>query len=60
MLMVTDPPYNINYESERGMKIENDNLSKDEFYRFLYSAYCNAEKYWKKAEPFMSFMQNQR
>lgn len=55
ILMVTDPPYNINYESERGMKIENDNLSKDEFYQFLYSAYCNAERVLEEGGAFYIF-----
>ena len=39
-LAITDPPYNVNYESAAG-KIENDNLSSDAFYDFLYAAFGN-------------------
>lgn len=41
-LMITDPPYNINYEGSDGQKIKNDNMSSDEFYDFLYYFYSNA------------------
>ena len=34
-LMVTDPPYNVNYEATNGNKIKNDNMSSENFYRFL-------------------------
>ncbi|MCI6653571.1 MAG: hypothetical protein MSH11_09235, partial [Ruminococcus sp.] len=33
-LVVTDPPYNVNYEGSAG-KIKNDNLENDKFYQFL-------------------------
>ncbi|MBA5728539.1 site-specific DNA-methyltransferase [Fundicoccus sp. Sow4_H7] len=33
-LVVTDPPYNVNYEGKAG-KIQNDNQSDEDFYRFL-------------------------
>ena len=32
-LVVTDPPYNVNYEASAG-KIKNDNMSNDAFYQF--------------------------
>lgn len=46
-MMLTDPPYNVNYEGTAG-KIENDNMSDDNFYEFLCAAftqmYENAEQ----------------
>lgn len=54
LLIVTDPPYNINYEEKveslnrAGMKsgrkenhIENDHMDSEHFYKFLYSAFKN-------------------
>jgi DNA modification methylase len=40
-LIVTDPPYNVNYEggTKDKLKIQNDNMSNDEFYSFLYMFY---------------------
>lgn len=38
-MVVTDPPYNVNYEGSNGLKIENDNMSKNDFYQFLYDFY---------------------
>lgn len=43
-LVVTDPPYNMNYQGTAGSrkkKIANDNLSEEEFEQFLYDAYMN-------------------
>ena len=37
-LVVTDPPYNVNYEGSAG-KIKNDNMGNDTFYQFLFDAY---------------------
>ena len=37
-LVITDPPYNVNYEGSAG-KIKNDNMENDAFYNFLLSAY---------------------
>lgn len=37
-LVVTDPPYNVNYEGNAG-KIKNDNLESDKFYQFLFDAF---------------------
>lgn len=42
-LVVTDPPYNVNYEGSAG-KIKNDNLENDKFYQFLLDAFQNTEK----------------
>ncbi|HEN0367632.1 TPA: site-specific DNA-methyltransferase [Streptococcus agalactiae] len=42
-LVVTDPPYNVNYEGSAG-KIKNDNMANDKFYNFLFNAFSNMEK----------------
>lgn len=42
-LVVTDPPYNVNYEGSAG-KIKNDNMENNAFYQFLYDAFENMEK----------------
>ena len=41
--VVTDPPYNVNYEGGAG-KIQNDNLDDGAFYQFLLAAFANMEK----------------
>ncbi len=42
-LVVTDPPYNVNYEGSAG-KIKNDNMDNAAFYEFLLAAFQNAEQ----------------
>ena len=42
-LVITDPPYNVNYEGSAG-KIKNDNMANDKFYQFLLAAFTNMEK----------------
>ena len=37
-LVITDPPYNVNYEGSAG-KIKNDNMDNDSFYDFLLDAF---------------------
>ena len=39
-LVVTDPPYNVNYSSQAG-SIKNDNMKDQEFYNFLFKAFTN-------------------
>lgn len=41
-LVVTDPPYNVNYEGTAG-KIKNDNMGNEAFYDFLLAAFKNTE-----------------
>ena len=41
-LVVTDPPYNVNYEGTAG-KIKNDNMGSVAFYDFLLAAFTNTE-----------------
>ncbi len=42
-LVVTDPPYNVNYEGTAG-KIQNDNMASEKFFDFLFDAFSNMEK----------------
>ncbi len=42
-LVVTDPPYNVNYEGSAG-KIKNDHLADSAFYQFLLDAFTLTEK----------------
>ena len=41
-LVITDPPYNVNYEGSAG-KIKNDNMDNENFYKFLFDAFANTE-----------------
>ena len=40
-LVVTDPPYNVSYESADGKTIQNDNMADGQFYEFLLAAFRN-------------------
>lgn len=42
-LVVTDPPYNVNYEGSAG-KIKNDKMAEDIFEKFLFAAFVNMEQ----------------
>ena len=42
-LVITDPPYNVNYEGSAG-KIKNDNMKDAAFYDFLLTAFQNTEE----------------
>ena len=50
-LLITDPPYNVNYEGSAG-KIENDNMDNGEFYQFLYDFYVCASTVMKPGASF--------
>ena len=54
-LILTDPPYNVNYESESGLKIENDNLATDDFYNLLLKAFSNMFEVSKAGTPIYVF-----
>jgi DNA modification methylase len=41
-LLLTDFPYNVNYEGKAG-KIQNDNMSPEDFYKFLLTVFRNVE-----------------
>lgn len=53
-LMITDPPYNVNYESTAG-KIKNDNMSSNDFYEFLKKFYANAFSVMRDGAAFYIF-----
>ena len=38
-LVITDPPYNVNIENSKGMKIKNDNMASNDFKEFLTKAF---------------------
>ena len=40
-LIVTDPPYNVDFKSSNGLSIKNDKLENDKFYKFLLAAFRN-------------------
>jgi len=40
-LVLTDPPYNVSFESASGLKIKNDSMKAEQFYNFLLSAFKN-------------------
>ena len=46
-LVLTDPPYNVDYEGQDGMKIQNDKQSDEDFYSFLLSAFKNMFEHTK-------------
>lgn len=51
-LLLTDPPYNVNYEGGTGKKIENDNMESSKFQEFLYDAFRNACRVLKEGGAF--------
>ncbi len=48
-LVVTDPPYNVNYEggTKDRLTISNDNMKEDEFYNFLLDFYKSLQEFTK-------------
>lgn len=48
-LVVTDPPYNVDYtgKTKKALKIENDSKSDGDFYQFLYDFYTALGSYTK-------------
>lgn len=46
-LVVTDPPYNVDVEETAG-KIKNDNMSDEDFYKFLFAMFVNVEQNMEK------------
>ena len=51
-LVVTDPPYNVDYEGEVG-KIKNDNLEDEEFYKFLLLHLQTWKNVWRDASIYV-------
>ena len=55
-LVVTDPPYNVNYTGKIGdQKIMNDNMSNSGFYQFLLAAFKNIEEVIPQGAAFYIF-----
>ena len=48
-MVVTDPPYNVNYEGKTkdALKIKNDSMGDSDFYQFLYDFYTALNSYVK-------------
>lgn len=46
-LVLTDPPYNVDVEETAG-KIKNDNMSDEDFYKFLFAMFVNVEQNMEK------------
>lgn len=48
-LLITDPPYNVDYQggTDEKLKIMNDKMEADEFYRFLFAAFGAAARVLK-------------
>ena len=51
-LLITDPPYNVDYEGANGLKIKNDKMDNDSFLQFLYAAFKNADDVMKPGAVF--------
>lgn len=51
-LLITDPPYNVNYEGGTGMKIQNDNMEDEQFRQFLRDAFLTADTVMRPGATF--------
>lgn len=53
-IIITDPPYNVNYEggTDEKLKIENDNMDAESFQEFLFKAFKNANDNFKPGGVF--------
>lgn len=47
-LIITDPPYNVAFESSDGLSIKNDKMKNDKFYEFLLAAFKNMAEHLEK------------
>lgn len=56
-LLLTDPPYNVDYEGTAG-KIENDNMNDTDFREFLKNAFSNADEVMKAGASFYIWYAN--
>lgn len=56
-LIITDPPYNVDYtgKTKDALKIQNDSMSDNKFYSFLYDAYVNMYLHIKDGSPIYVF-----
>ena len=51
-LLVTDPPYNVDYEGSNGLKIANDKQGDSQFFDFLKKAFTNANSALRSGAAF--------
>lgn len=51
-LLITDPPYNVDYEGGTGLKIKNDKMDNDSFRQFLRDAFASADSVMKEGAVF--------
>lgn len=53
-LLITDPPYNVDYtgKTKDALKIENDKMDNDNFHQFLYDVFTNVYSVLKDGAPF--------
>ena len=51
-ILVTDPPYNVNYEGSNGLKIQNDSMGDEQFRQFLRDAFVAADAVMKQGAVF--------
>ena len=60
-LLITDPPYNVDYEggTEEKLKILNDHMKNDDFLRFLVNAFKCADTFMKPGAGFALVMGRQ-
>lgn len=54
-LYLSDPPYNVAYEGENNMTIQNDDMNDSEFLKFLSDAFRNAVEVMKPGASFYLF-----
>lgn len=54
-LVVTDPPYNVDYEGQDGMKIDNDAMEDDTFVQFLTDAFAGMKEALKEGGAYYIF-----
>ena len=47
-LIITDPPYNVAFESSDGLSIKNDKMENEKFYEFLLSSFKNMAVHLEK------------
>lgn len=50
--LITDPPYNVDYEGSDGQKIKNDSMDDSAFRSFLYDAFSLAFSFMKNGASF--------
>lgn len=51
-MLLTDPPYNVNYQSSNGLKIKNDSMDNEKFYQFIYLSFKNAKDVLKDGSSY--------